>query len=81
MDGTITGHGGQWQLTRICLKPGKTGKPCNHKWSGGIGVQKADFSQQPLQATGDDRVEDDRPLVQHLGPDFRDPLKNYDGED
>ena len=79
MDGTITGRSGQWNNTRICLKPDpKTGKLCNHTWHAGIGVQIADFSRQSLSAVGDDRVEDDRPVVQNLGPSFRDPTKNHD---
>ena len=77
MDGSITGHAGQWNLTRICLKPGEDGKPCNQKWSGGIGVQQADFAE-PAPQDGVESTLDDRPSVQYTGASFRDPSKNFD---
>ncbi len=82
MDGTITGHSGQFQLVRHCIKPDpETGKVCNRKWSGGIGVQRADFSQEPLVQGGTVQPYSP-PDAQDMTPGFRNPSKNRDvGED
>ncbi len=79
MDGSITGFSTQWGLTRKCLKVGEDKKVCGFKWSGGIGVQIADFSE-PLPLPGIERKEDP-PLVQYTGGQYRDPNKNFDSED
>ena len=73
MDGTITGRSGQWGVKRKCLK-------CGQEWSGGIGVQRADFSE-PIPVPGVDNTGDDIPSVQYTGAGFRDPDKNYSGEE
>lgn len=77
MDGSIHGRGGQWSVDRTCMKSNsETGKPCGTKFSGGIGVQKADFSQ-PLPILGEDRIIDD-PVKNDVHQPFRDPSKNRD---
>ena len=82
MDGTITANAHQFGLERICIKPDpETGKPCNHRWSGGIGVQRADFSEPP-GIPGVASGYDDRPHTQFTGAPHRDPRKNVSyGED
>lgn len=77
MDGSIHGRGGQWSVERICMKPGENGKPCRQKWSGGIGVQQADYSQ-PLPIEGVASSTDDHPINDDVGQPFRDPSKNTD---
>jgi len=77
MDGSIHGRGGQWSVERQCMKPNpETGKLCRHKWSGGIGVQQADFSQ-PLPIKGVDSPIDD-PIKNDVHQPFRDASKNSD---
>jgi hypothetical protein len=68
-DGSITAKSNQWCLTRICLK-------CGQKWSGGIGVQRADYSEPPSVPGVDTAPEE--PPEQYTGSPFRDPKKNYD---
>jgi len=81
MDGSITAKAGQWGLKRICLKADpKTGKVCNQTWSGGIGVQIADFSEPPV-IPGVDPGYDDLPHTQFTGAPHRDPSKNFDPGD
>ncbi len=72
MDGSITGFSNQWGITRKCLK-------CQQQWCGGIGVQQADFSQDP-PIPGVTRPEPP-PKAQNLGGGFRDPSKNHDPEE
>lgn len=72
MDGSISGLSTQWGIQRKCGKCGQT-------WSGGIGVQIADFSEPPA-IPGVERREDP-PLVEYTGGQYRDPNKNHDGED
>lgn len=67
-DGSIDGKQNQWGLTRICLK-------CGHQWSGGIGVQRPDYSEPPSVPGVD--TEPDEPPEQNIGSPFRDPNKNY----
>ena len=75
MDGSITGMTGQWGIQRKCLKNG-----CNQTWSGGIGVQQADFTEAPA-IPGVERKDDlEAPLVQYTGGQYRDPNKNHDEE-
>jgi hypothetical protein len=83
MDGTITGHSAQFQLLRECLKTNpETGKPCGRKWSGGIGVQQADFSREPLRVGGEAEVDPYLPPEeQDLTPGFRNPNKNTSGNE
>jgi len=81
MDGSISGRSGQWGITRLCKKVDPdTGKACGHTWAGGIGVQQADFSK-PMPIRGQAEPVDDRPLIQHTGPEFRNPSKNFDGDE
>jgi hypothetical protein len=73
MDGSITGRAGQWGILRIC-------KQCGHKWSGGIAVQIADFTD-PLPIQGSDAGDQQAPEVQFTGSPHRDPAKNFDPDE
>jgi hypothetical protein len=74
MDGSITGQSGQWGIKRICKK-------CDHEWHGGIGVQRADFSE-PIPRPGvAPPAYDDIPIVQYTGAAYRDPSKNFSGDE
>lgn len=72
MDGSITGFSSQYGISRKCLQ-------CKHTWSGGIGVQIADFSE-PAAIPGIERKEDP-PLVQYTGGQYRDPNKNFGSDE
>jgi hypothetical protein len=64
----------QYELHRKCLA-------CGNDWTGGMGVQRTDpFSPPPIEGVNVD-ADDDRPVVQFTGAGFRDPDKNYGGED
>jgi DNA-directed RNA polymerase subunit RPC12/RpoP len=71
-DGTITGYSGTYGVRRKCLK-------CKQEWSGGIGVQIADFSE-PLPIPGVERMEE-VPEVKYTGGQFRNPNKNYSDDE
>ena len=73
MDGSITGKSGQWGIKRICKK-------CGQEWSGGIGVQQADYSE-PMPLPGVDTTGDDIPVSKYTGASFRDPSKNFSGDE
>lgn len=64
MDGTITAQQSQYGLTRICRK-------CNHRWSGGIGVQRADFSEPMPIKDVEKPAELDTKAVQFTGAPHR----------
>lgn len=73
MDGSITGRSGQWGIKRICKK-------CGQEWSGGIGVQQADFSGS-MPRPGVEDPEDVAIPNQSGAVGFRDPSKNYSGDE
>jgi hypothetical protein len=73
MDGSITGRAGQWGIQRKCTK-------CGHTWSGGIGVQIADASGgMPKPGVVD--PEDDVLPTHSTTADFRNPSKNFSGDE
>ncbi len=71
-DGSITGYSGAYGISRKCLK-------CKQTWSGGIGIQIADFTQ-PLPIPGVERMEE---VVENKNPTpaFRDPAKNHSNDE
>jgi hypothetical protein len=73
MDGSITGLSGQWGILRKCLK-------CKNEWSGGIGVQIADFTEDP-PLPNIERREAPPKNPENTGAEFRNPAKNHDPEE
>ena len=72
-DGSITGYSGAYGIRRRCLV-------CKQEWSGGVGIQIADFPQ-PLPIPGVERHDDPEPGVQYTGGQYRDPNKNHSDDE
>lgn len=68
----ITCRALEWEYRRKC-------NACGFEWSGGMVRGEPDPTSIPVMDGVPAPDDDDPPVVQYTGANFRDPNKNYDG--